>query len=326
MAVILEVLNKQHKVLERHRFSQARIGLGRAFSNDVILHDKHISPHHAELVQSEDGAWQLRDLDSLNGSYLASQRVNGQPVAMQSGQLCWLGEQAIRLYDEHHPVAAAQPFNQLEQRLQKFGRWPYILLFGLLLLLAEFFSLWLNHNERQQGRWTQELANLPLLLLGTALWPAVLALWAKLNQHEARFLPQLGVTFAMLVLMELWQGAMTIANFSSDGATAVVWLSEFGQVALVVLLLTANFYLALQLSTLKKVMLAASLGILINLQGVAMNLLQDDQRITRPQYDNSLLPLSFYFNKPVSDTDFLQQTDELFQQSAETAAAPLAER
>lgn len=325
MAVILEVLNKQHKVLERHRFSQARIGLGRAFSNDVILLDKHINPHHAELVRDDDGQWSLRDLDSLNGSFLASQRVNGQPALIQSGQLCWLGEQAIRLYDEHHPVAAAQPFSQVEQRLKQFGHWQLILLFGMLLLSAELFSVWLQHADRQQGRWTQELANLPLLLLGVALWPAVLALWAKLNQHEARFLPQLGVTFAMLVLMELWQGAMAVLNFSLDGATAVVWLAELGQLALVILLLSANFYLALQISAVKKVVLAGSLAVLINLQGVAMNLLQDDQLQLRPQYDSSLLPLSFYFNQPVDDNEFLRQTDELFNQSTETAAAPLPE-
>ena len=59
MAVIIEVLNKQHKVIERHRFGQARIALGRAFNNDLVLYDKHVSPHHAELVLSEEGRWQL---------------------------------------------------------------------------------------------------------------------------------------------------------------------------------------------------------------------------------------------------------------------------
>ena len=40
MAVIIEVLNKQHKVTERHKFSQHRVALGRAYDNDVILYMK----------------------------------------------------------------------------------------------------------------------------------------------------------------------------------------------------------------------------------------------------------------------------------------------
>lgn len=325
MAVIVEVLNKQLKVIERHRFSQPRIGLGRAYNNDVILYNKHICAHHAELVQAEDGQWQLRDLNSLNGSFLTGTRLNGEPVTLASGQLCWLGEQAIRLYDEHHPVVAAQPYNQLEQRLQTFGHPGLIMLFALCLLAAELFGLWLQSADNRSGRWTHELANLPLMLLGVSLWPALLALWAKLNQHEPRFLPQLGITFAMLVLMELWQAAMAVLNFNLDGATAVVWLSELGQIGLIVLLLAGNFFLALQLSSAKKLGIAAVLGVLINLQGVAFNLLESDEQRLLPHYDHSLLPLAFYLNQPVSHDEFLQLNSELFRQTAETAAAPLTD-
>jgi len=323
MAVIIEVLNKQLKVIERHRFSQARIGLGRAYDNELILYNKHICAHHAELIQSEDGQWQLRDLNSLNGSFLTGKRVNDEPVPLASGQLCWLGEQAIRLYDEHYPVTATQPFSPIEQGLQRFGHPALIVLFALLLLAAELFGLWLQSADNRQDRWTHGLANLPLMLVGIALWPALLGVWAKLNQHEARFLPQLGITFAALLLIEVWQAAMALLNFNLDGATAVVWLSELGQVLLVVLLLSANFYLALQLPTSKKLAIAALLGVIINLQGVAMNLLQHDERALLPEYDSSLLPLSFYLREPLSHDEFLQQHTGLFQRSAQIAEKPL---
>ncbi len=70
MAVIIEVLNKQHKVIERHKFAQTEVRLGRAYDNDVILYDRHVCPHHAKLWQNEQGQWQLQDLASLNGSFL----------------------------------------------------------------------------------------------------------------------------------------------------------------------------------------------------------------------------------------------------------------
>ena len=322
MAVIIEVLNKQHKVIERHRFGQARIALGRAFNNDLVLYDKHVSPHHAELVLSEEGRWQLVDLASLNGSFVEPAVPVAQATELQSGQLCWLGEQALRIYDEHHPVPPALPYNSLEQRLQQFGHPALIVLLALFLLAQELFSVWLNVPEHGQSRWSRNLLNLPLLMLGLALWPALLAIWAKINQHEARFLPQLGLTFAVVVVAECWQALMTVLNFSLDGATAVVWLRDIGQTALVILLLTANFYLALQISALKKIAVATSLGLLLSLQGVAVSLLFENQNNLQPRFDNSLMPITFYLNKPVSSAEFTKDSAELFRQTDEVRQEP----
>ncbi len=320
MALIIEVLSKQHKVLERHRFSEPRIRLGRAFNNDLILYDKHISPHHAELVQDEQGNWQLQDLASLNGSFTRPDVRVAQQAEVQSGQLCWLGEQALRLYDEHHPVPPAQPFNRVEQQLRLFGHPALLVLLALLLLGEELFGFWLNVPSEGQQQWSRSLVNMPLMLMGLALWPALLAIWARINQHEARFLPQLGITFFVLVLMALWQGLMSVVNFSLDGATAVVWLGEFGQFALISALLTANFYLALQISALKRMLLATALALVISLQGVAVNLLLDEQRSLQPAFDNSLLPLTFYLNKPTSLAEFNAESEALFRQTTEARA------
>lgn len=317
MAIIIEVLNKQHKVTERHRFTQPRIALGRAYNNDLILYDKHVSPHHAELVLSDDGLWQLVDLSSLNGSFVEPAVPVRQATELQSGQLCWLGEQAIRIFDEHHPVPPALPYNSIEQRLRRFGNPMLIVFLALFLLAEELFSLWLTVPEQGQGRWSRNLLNLPLLMLGLALWPAILALWAKINQHEARFLPQLGITFAVVALMACWKALMAILNFSLDGAAAVVWLADFGQTALVVILLAANFYLALQMSTVKKVALATGLGLMLSLQGVAVSLLFEDQGQLAPKFDSSLMPLAFYLNKPIDSAEFAQESDALFRQTNE---------
>ena len=150
MAIIIEVLNKQHKVTERHRFTQPRIALGRAYNNDLILYDKHVSPHHAELVLSDDGLWQLVDLSSLNGSFVEPAVPVRQATELQSGQLCWLGEQAIRIFDEHHPVPPALPYNSIEQRLRRFGNPMLIVFLALFLLAEELFSLWLTVPGRRQ--------------------------------------------------------------------------------------------------------------------------------------------------------------------------------
>ncbi|OBP17238.1 hypothetical protein A5320_20530 [Rheinheimera sp. SA_1] len=312
MAVIIEVLNKQHKVIERHKFAQQQVAFGRAYDNDVILYDKHVCPHHASLQQDENGQWLLRDLSSMNGSFIEPREQVQQAQALRSGQICWLGEQALRIYDDQHQVAPAQPFNRIEQKLLKLGHLGLIATLLLLVLLEEVFSLWLVLPDKQQAQWSRSLIDLPLMLLVLTLWPAALAMWSKLNQHEARFLPQLGITFCGIAVMALWQLLMTILNFSLDGAETVAWLRESGRLILIVLLLTANFYLALQLTVPKKVMLATGLGLILSLQSMGLSLLFDDMRRMAPRFDSSLLPMSFYLSKPVSADEFAKASDELF--------------
>jgi Nif-specific regulatory protein len=52
-----------------------RVVLGRAPTNDVVLHDERASRVHAEVLATDAG-WVIRDLESRNGT-----TVNGQPVA-----------------------------------------------------------------------------------------------------------------------------------------------------------------------------------------------------------------------------------------------------
>lgn len=316
MAIIVEVLNKQLKAVERHKFSQQQIAFGRAYDNDVILYDKHVCPHHAELVKDEHDQWLLRDLSSMNGSFIEPRRQLQQAEPLQSGQICWLGEQPLRIYQDDHQVAPAQPFNQLEQRLLKFGHGGLIFVLLCIVLLEEVFSLWLTLPQQQQMQWSRSLIDLPLLLLALCLWPAALALWAKLNQHEARFLPQLGITFAGLSLIALWQLLMTILNFSLDGAEFAVWCKEAGRIVLVVLMLAANFYLALQWSASRKLALASALGVLMSLQSIGMNVFSNDEPNLSPEFDYSLLPMSLYLNQPATADEFRQQSGLLFERTA----------
>ena len=94
MAVIVEVLNKQQKVTERHKFLQPQVKLGRAFDNDVILFNKHVCPYHAKLQQDEEGHWWLEDLSSVNGSFVLDRKAVVAKEPLRSGEICWLGEQA----------------------------------------------------------------------------------------------------------------------------------------------------------------------------------------------------------------------------------------
>ena len=54
------------------------VRIGRSVNNDVILYSAVVSRHHVELRQTEEG-WQIHNIGT-NGTYLAGQRIDSQPV------------------------------------------------------------------------------------------------------------------------------------------------------------------------------------------------------------------------------------------------------
>lgn len=63
--------------------------LGRALDNDIVISHASVSRHHAQIVAS-NGGFELRDMESQNGTYLGGRRVAQAPIA--DGDLIALGE------------------------------------------------------------------------------------------------------------------------------------------------------------------------------------------------------------------------------------------
>ncbi len=55
--------------------NKMKIRIGKADDNDFIVHDVHVSRHHACLIREEDGCWFLEDVGSTNGTF-----VNGAQI------------------------------------------------------------------------------------------------------------------------------------------------------------------------------------------------------------------------------------------------------
>lgn len=82
--------------------------LGRHPSNSIQLLDKIVSKEHC-LIEQRGDSFVLRDLGSLNGTYINGQRVNGEQ-ALNHGDDIALGATRARFDDESgRPVAAPQP-------------------------------------------------------------------------------------------------------------------------------------------------------------------------------------------------------------------------
>jgi hypothetical protein len=74
----------------------ARVLVGRALSNDIILASSSVSKLHAHLRREADGAWRVYDMDSANGTSVDGRRLepgDAGGATVKGGSLVQFGDQ-----------------------------------------------------------------------------------------------------------------------------------------------------------------------------------------------------------------------------------------
>ena len=106
--IFVEVLDRLGRVQRRQRFDRFPITIGRAYSNDVILVDRHVSPEHLIVRQTEQGLL-IEDRDSLNGLFPQGSRHPVRSLALVPGTELRIGHTRLRFCTPDQPVAPTIP-------------------------------------------------------------------------------------------------------------------------------------------------------------------------------------------------------------------------
>ena len=84
--------------------SGKQVRIGRGLDNEVVLDDASVSRHHAEITR-EDGALEVRDLGSTNGTWVNAGRVD--VAAVEAGDQIAFG--AVHLEVARRPEPSGEP-------------------------------------------------------------------------------------------------------------------------------------------------------------------------------------------------------------------------
>lgn len=129
------------------------VRIGRGAGNDLVISDDSVSANHA-LLEFDEGAWRITDLDSINGTFVESVRLAAQvPTPLPYGATVRLG--GVRLLftsvDEADPEAARAAYVEPETaptiREQGVGgrRFPVWMVLVILVLLALAVALFTTY-------------------------------------------------------------------------------------------------------------------------------------------------------------------------------------
>ncbi|MCP4426950.1 MAG: FHA domain-containing protein [Chloroflexi bacterium] len=75
------------------------ITIGRDPMSDIVLNDPEVSRYHAQLTQTDAG-YQIQDMGSTNGTFVAGQRLSSETVTLVPGQEVAFGSGITLTYEQ----------------------------------------------------------------------------------------------------------------------------------------------------------------------------------------------------------------------------------
>jgi len=317
--IIIEEISRNHKLLHRHKLLQPKIHIGRDYHNDIILADPHICPSHLSIEQV-DGQWKIIDNQTVNGSFIENineKKHSADQHIINDGDVITLGKSQLRILFTDHPVEATVAFSPFESFINLM-RHPVALLLSIALftlIAGGIFYL----NTPKEINFSQLLVPTIGMTLGFALWPAGVALVSHLSKHDARVMAQLGVSFAFFNLMWLSDFLESIAIFNSASGSIAPPLIMMISIVLAFSLFWLNGYIGFHMSARRRIVVAASMTLLLFGGSYLVQYSKKPEFSPRPQYDATIMVPSFLISPSASVDEFIEDSSKLFDKTKKEA-------
>jgi hypothetical protein len=219
MALIIEELNRAHRVQVRYRMEGEKFTLGRAYSNDAILEDIHTDGRHAEIRREEDGSYILHDLNTVNGSQLLGNLKDrsvkpGEISSHQitSGDLIQCGKSRLRIFNCDDDVVEATPLHSLENLFASLSNPLYATLLVLAVALSTVLLSYLGYARTYQ--WTIAVNILVSAVIGLVIYAGAWAFVGRVVRHETHFFAHLSIAAMGVLTYAVWEWFGSILNYN----------------------------------------------------------------------------------------------------------------
>ena len=234
--VFVEILDRRGRVREPTRVESFPATVGRAYSNDVIVADRYVSPTHVAIRETEEGELVVEDAGSVNGIHRPGRAEPVEVVPLESGLRLRLGETMVRFVTADHLVAPADVLPRGDSGLLARLKRPRLALSLLFLTLVVFTTdIYLETYYDFSGSAVLGPAVLGIVFL--SLWAGIWAFTNRLLTHRFDFLRHLAVScLASIGSICLWTLSEYAEFFFSSASLsmAIVLVTQATLVALLI--------------------------------------------------------------------------------------------
>lgn len=313
MELIIDVVSGGKKVIQRHHASGEQLSIGRGFDNDVILNDPYVCAKHLTLAVNDDGFWQAKDCDSINGSFDGNAKKVTQTV-VHSGDVIEIGKTRLRFIYPNQPVEPTIELGAVE-RLVNWVSSPMI----LFLLVVGFFALSLGQHyvstfvEIKTGKM---LASVFIEFVGLCMVPIFFGAIARIFKHDARLLTQLAICLCFVMVMNFMSFFGTIIDFNVSQSWFNDLLGLVLELGLTFGFLWFTLYVALHQGVLRRTLFAAAYTAAIFSLSAIYDVTTQQDFNPRPVYNSTILAPEFAFSDTISVDEFIANSESIFEKSA----------
>jgi hypothetical protein len=307
--VFVETLDRWGRVNLRVRLNSLPISIGRAYTNDVILDGRFVSPEHARIVEDEQGRLVAVDLDSANGLFVAGSSERVARVVLSEDTDLRIGRMRIRV---RTPESAVAPVWKEEENGPTRGRFGTPLA-GLVAFAITLLALSLNEYLSSYERVSPLglMAEVMPMMILVAVWAGGWSFASRVVAHEFRFRSHWVVACTATVSVLLLVEGEDYYSFFFNGGFSETVLDVSAWSILVGLLLYGHLRLVSQQSRRFLAGWAVALAILVQGSLVLEYWVDRNDFTTDREFPHQLKPVSPDFLHKSSVEDFFVRSARL---------------
>ncbi|MFT4560716.1 MAG: hypothetical protein ACI9BW_000450 [Gammaproteobacteria bacterium] len=310
MELVLDVVNRAGRTLERHRACGLRLTIGRAFDNDVILSDETVSPHHAVIQCAENGDIVVVDLESLNGTRADIRIGAGEVARLHSGNEYVFGRQRVRIFDTNHPVVPAVKIGGADGIVNRLSSGRYLALSLCIALAVAISQQWLN--TYRPVVWAEFAVGVFGVL---AIGVVIATFWAivgRVIKHEGRFQTQLTLMLIYLLLQSAIVSFYEFVLFNSLNELASVCFFFALSFSVLASVFWFNLLISTHLNSRQRWRFATVMSALLLALSVFPEILEQTEFSVTPRYIDEIKPPFARISGGESVERFIEESSALF--------------
>lgn len=308
MGLVVEVVTRSGRVIERHNIRGEIATIGRAYSNDVIVSDPYMDREHARVSVSEEGLL-IESYDDSRITTVTNESIRDTVVV--SGTEAVLGRTRIRLLSKDHPVPKALTQEALDKFFSILAK-PRFVIIGVLVFLLftainQHLSSFFDVESIIQVRYVLERF-LVVFVIGV-FWAIV----GRVARHEPRFWYHLwaGLLFTLFLMFIPWLGRWVA--FNTNSVFWDQWVSVLSLSLALALLVELNLRFALQLRRWVRRMSAMAIALVSILFFLVDDLANSDKFRAAPVFAVGLLPETFLFRSGIEVDRYVLDIETVFE-------------
>jgi hypothetical protein len=310
MAVVIELISG-NRVSQHYVAEELPVTIGRSYRCDMHIDDAYIDPEHLVVSMNDDNQVIVEDLKSENGS-----KVNGKKRSssvVNEGDTVIIGKSELRIFSADKMLEPALKLSAIDEKLNLLGSVKVAI---TLCIIYCCFSLGQTYlTSFVEFKLSDHVNSIAKVLMSLSIWPLFFAFLSRINKYQGRLSLQYSLVFIFALLSMILSFIGRIAEFNFELSTAWFWFEQFLTLVLFSGLAWLTLLIAFHQPNKRRLRIAATMTIVVGLSGYGLIKKNEDKFSIKPQYKVVLMPPSYQFNRFQGVDDFLDKTNNLFNQA-----------